>query len=470
MGSEMCIRDSIDIDNINRIKLPGHDEKSYVKTQVYSNATTSRYAVAFPLVDTGNLSGETLMSQAFWNKLHLGPSKTPKLLPQKKQLFSAGGTKLACIGRAPLEVKIRFFHEGKSVNYFTQPLIMPGLGVPVLLSNRDIINLKAQVVPFAQRLNIPLNRRRPFDPQTTISIPLCSRTIPIRPTTSVARVAGKDQVKIEAGSETHVPLHTLEPPGTDVIVDAEEIFRLKKPDHSLHTVSSVDTVKSDGTVVIRVLNLGQQPVTINSGTAFAVVTSVPNRLLAVTSRILNNIQTMRDKVEDLCQAFHVNRISSASEPPSTPSRLVIPQHQKNTFLQKALELTPEALKEPKTKEEMRERLRTDLAMATPEQREAKGLSEEEAEEFVSVFCEPKYRDALSLSYKDLGLVKGVVMKIPTGDNPPIACKHRTYGPHTQPIVEDQIKRWQHQGVISPANGPWSSPVVLVPKASGACRL
>ena len=460
----------IDIDNINKIKLPGHDEKSYVKTQVYSNASTSRYAIAYPLIDTGNLSGECLVSQAFWNKLHLGPNKTPKLLPQKKQLFSAGGSKLTCAGRAPLKIKIKFFHEGKSVNYFTQPLIMPGLGVPILLSNKDIINLKAQVVPFANRLNIPLNRRKPFDPQTTMSIPLRSRIIPIRPTTSVARVAGKDQIKIEAGTETHIPLHTLESPGTDVIVDAEEIFRLKKPDHTLRMVSSVDTVKQDGTVVIRVLNLGQQPVTINSGTAFAVVTSVPNRLLTVTSKILCNIQHMQEKVEDLCQAFNVNRISSASEPPSTPSRLVVPQHQKNTFLQKALELTPEALKEPKTEEEMRERLKTDLAMSTPEQLEAKGLSENEADEIVSVFCEPKYRNALSLSYKDLGLVKGVVMRIPTGDATPIACKHRTYGPHTQPIVEDQIKRWQHQGVISPADGPWSSPVVLVPKASGGWRL
>ena len=191
----------------------------------------------------------------------------------------------------------------------------------------------------------------------------------------------EDQFKIEAGTETHVPLHTLEAPGTDVIVDSEDIFRLKKPDHTLKMVSSVDTVRPDGTVVIRVLNLGQQPVTVNGGTAFATVTSVPNRLLAVTSRILYNIQAMKEKVEDLCQSFSVNRISAASEPPSTPSRLVIPQHQKNSFLQKALELTPEALKEPKTKEEMRNRLKTDLAMATPEQLKTKGLSKEEAEEF-----------------------------------------------------------------------------------------
>ena len=62
------------------------------------------------------------------------------------------------------------------------------------------------------------------------------------------------------------------------------------------------------------------------------------------------------------------------------------------------------------------------------------------------------------------------MKLPTGDSPPISNKNRPTPPYLQDVEEQQILRWLSQGVITISDGPWSSPLVIVPKGYGGYRV
>ena len=80
------------------------------------------------------------------------------------------------------------------------------------------------------------------------------------------------------------------------------------------------------------------------------------------------------------------------------------------------------------------------------------------------------REALSLTYNDLAKVKGVTMKIPTGDAAPICVKSRPVPPHLLEVVDNQVKRWISQGVAAKQTSPWGAPLVIVPKANRGWRL
>jgi transposase InsO family protein len=68
----------------------------------------------------------------------------------------------------------------------------------------------------------------------------------------------------------------------------------------------------------------------------------------------------------------------------------------------------------------------------------------------------------------LGEIRTVEHHIPT-EGPPIAAQPYRAGPSSRSVIDTEIKRMLSMDVIEPASGPWSSPIVLIPKPDGSIR-
>ena len=160
----------------------------------------------------------------------------------------------------------------------------------------------------------------------------------------------------------------------------------------------------------------------------------------------------------------VTRICSSSEPYQPGVR------PRDSGLKQARALNEEELPEPKTIEELQERLREDLGFKLEKDIEEKGLTKQEMKEIVELMSH--HRAALALSYNDLAEVKRIKMKIDLIEGAePVAVKPRPTPPHLREVERLQIERWKQQGVIEDSIGsPWNSPLVIVPKkmARGVC--
>ena len=64
----------------------------------------------------------------------------------------------------------------------------------------------------------------------------------------------------------------------------------------------------------------------------------------------------------------------------------------------------------------------------------------------------------------------VKMKINLTDEIPICCSPRRLPPVEKKIVESQIEEWLDKGIIRKSSSDYSSPIVLVKKKDGSCRL
>lgn len=56
-----------------------------------------------------------------------------------------------------------------------------------------------------------------------------------------------------------------------------------------------------------------------------------------------------------------------------------------------------------------------------------------------------------------------VHNIETGDSQPISVCPRRWSPEERTIIRDEVTKMLELGVIEKANGPWSSPILLVQK-------
>ena len=68
-----------------------------------------------------------------------------------------------------------------------------------------------------------------------------------------------------------------------------------------------------------------------------------------------------------------------------------------------------------------------------------------------------------------GRVPSVTMSIDTGDNQPIRQRPYRLPLLKRKAVERELGKMLNQGVIRPSKSPWSSPILLVPKADGTTR-
>ncbi|GBG79788.1 hypothetical protein CBR_g30050 [Chara braunii] len=82
----------------------------------------------------------------------------------------------------------------------------------------------------------------------------------------------------------------------------------------------------------------------------------------------------------------------------------------------------------------------------------------------------EYRGAISVSDADIGLSVVVQHEIQTGNHSPIHYKPYRYSLTERKTALQRIKEFEANGWIEPATGPWSFPVVLVPKKNGSVRI
>ncbi|GBG92928.1 hypothetical protein CBR_g57792 [Chara braunii] len=82
----------------------------------------------------------------------------------------------------------------------------------------------------------------------------------------------------------------------------------------------------------------------------------------------------------------------------------------------------------------------------------------------------EYEGAISVTDTDIGLTSIIQHEIQTGNHPPIHCKPYRYSLAERKAALQRIREFELNGWIEPATGPWSFPVVLVPKKNGSIRI
>ncbi|GBG59330.1 hypothetical protein CBR_g32342 [Chara braunii] len=82
----------------------------------------------------------------------------------------------------------------------------------------------------------------------------------------------------------------------------------------------------------------------------------------------------------------------------------------------------------------------------------------------------EYRGAISVTDTDIGLLQVIQHEIQTGNHSPIHCKPYRYSLIERKKALARIQEFETCGWIEPATGPWSFPVVLVPKKNGSIRI
>ncbi|GBG76808.1 hypothetical protein CBR_g23023 [Chara braunii] len=82
----------------------------------------------------------------------------------------------------------------------------------------------------------------------------------------------------------------------------------------------------------------------------------------------------------------------------------------------------------------------------------------------------EYKGTISVTDTDIGLSLVIQHEIQTGNHSPIHCKPYRYSLVEQKKVLERIREFEASGWIEPATGPWSFPVVLVPKKNGSIRI
>ena len=108
----------------------------------------------------------------------------------------------------------------------------------------------------------------------------------------------------------------------------------------------------------------------------------------------------------------------------------------NSDLQKARPLTKWS--DVKTRSQLYQRLEEDLGFDKKDH----SLTVDQRKDIVRVFA--NHREALALNYDELGHVKGVQFRIPTGDAKPVKSKCRPLPPHLDTALTEQVERWLTQ--------------------------
>ena len=153
--------------------------KIFCPAKLFCNSETNRFARVFPLVDSGNTSGDCLISAHVWETIHGGQRKAPRLDKTRKRLYGAGGRSITVLGRTPKRVKFVFENGQSKFIYHTKPLVVPELSVGVLLGYKDLVNSKAYLIPYKDVLRVPMDQSKPENGQF-IDLPLISREYQIK--------------------------------------------------------------------------------------------------------------------------------------------------------------------------------------------------------------------------------------------------------------------------------------------------
>ena len=370
-----------------------------------------RFCYEYTLLDTGNKTNRTLMSEDLFRRF------SPDGEINKSRLTintAAQNSQLEVLGVPKDPVEITFYNNKDSLQqpiiYRVLPIIISNLQFPVLFSWKDmdrldtVISLKDYTVTMETSKHasvFPLVGA----PRPPAAVHLCKDVV-IPPTSKM--MVPVTVVGAKAGDEMQ-----FEP-------DVNVILR-----DSVIMGCTIDELNDQKQMAVQMWNASNVPI-----------------------RLKNNLR--------LGEAECLSTVMSYALESTAAYAL-----QANSDLLKARPLTKWS--DIKTREQLYTRLETDLGFDAKDH----SLSVEQRKALVRAFAD--HRNALALDYDELGHVKGVKFRIPTGDAPPVKSKCRPLPPHLQTVLAEQIERWLAQKVIKPCDGPWAAPLVPTPKKNGGWR-
>lgn len=96
------------------------------------------------------------------------------------------------------------------------------------------------------------------------------------------------------------------------------------------------------------------------------------------------------------------------------------------------------------------------------------LGEEQKQQLYEVLQE--CREAFAFRDEDVGTIRGVQVKVHTGDHPPAAKAPYKASFKERDIMREQCEKDLRDGVIQESNSPYAAPCVIVPKKDGSYRM
>lgn len=350
----------------------------------------------FALADSGNRA-TTLLSSELFSKLCPDGNLTPVL----STLSTAGPANLKILGKVSAPLTMTFKHPTFCLTYDISPWIIEGLQLPMILSARDLKALKANIDLHQDRVKIPIG-----DDQS-IFLPLThypNLTLQVCPFETVTLQPHREHI-----IKCVVPYAN---PQVDVLV--EPLGSVEDLDSCYTVDSSLDTVRNDKSVFLRVSNYSDFPVKLKAGKPIA-------QCIVAAAQV------------DLLS--EVDSLMTATDGPLTDSAIKKRLIDELNFAGKDCNMTPA-----------------------------------EKERCLRIFIANK--EALVLGPYDLGSVSRDIVEcdINTGDAKPIRSKCRPVPPNLRKPLEEQLNLWLQKGIIEPSDSAWASPLVLVKKKSGSMRI
>ena len=336
--------------------------------------------------------------------------------------------RMQVLGRCAEDIHLEFYstRDQQKVKYKCKPLIVRDCNIDFLLSNADLCKLDVSIRPAAGAMRVPIGPKQKDQPRKMMTIPLTKKPLKSSPVYAIA-----DET-IYPGKELEFPAFTNQKVGHEVQVVLDKM-QYGEP---VIGACTLDVVRNQKRVACRVTNAGLTPITIARGTQIGVAHPLDHDGLAIETESGESV------VGAICATM--TRTSQFQG-------------------RQQLELNREAYGDISTRAKLRDRIWKDLNF----HEESFGLTTEEKKAIVNQLA--RHKPALALEYDDLGLVKDVKINIDTGDAEPISASCRPLAPHLRKPLKEQIEKWLSQGVITPCDGPWASPIVAVPKKNGGWR-
>ena len=305
-----------------------------------------------------------------------------------RTLKAANDTLIPILGEVALPVSLGSY-KTQVTGLVSRHVSEPMLGVDFLVDNKVVWN---------------------FD-QSTIFIGECWHMLRSRPNKKhwCRRVILQEDVVVPARSEVIIPTQVQFQRLSDASISDDwstEISCIKDGLLVSHTLIPQDTWTD---VPVRMMNVKEQPVTIESGTVVADLEQVS---------VIGQHDTYDSEATDAKQ------IDEESE-------------SKTEYIQKLIEGVDDSIPESAC-----------LAL--------------EAILF-------KYRDVFSQDENDLGQTDIVMHHIDTGNARPVRQPLRRYPPAHVEVISEYVNNMLKQNTIEPASSPWASNVVLVKKKDGSFR-
>ena len=401
-----------DLTQENCLYLPG--ETDGVKIHLRSKLRVPdlpRFCYDYVLLDSGNKTHRTLMSEELFHRIN----PNGELKPVKLSVNTADkDSKLEVLGTPTQPIEMEFYepNDGKQhkIRYRCLPVIIRNLQFPCLLSTGDLEQLQASV-DFKTHTVTMYNKHGPSTynmvgaPRKPADAYLCE-DVTIKPQHEVMVM-----VTVKGGEEGDEMQFD---PSINVILE-----------NSVLMCCTVGHLSKKKQMPVRLYNPSNVPVRFRNKAR------------------LGEAQTLSSLMN--CSVGFVDTFALAE----------------NSDLQKARPLTKWS--DVKTRSQLYQRLEEDLGFDKKDH----SLTVDQRKDIVRVFA--NHREALALNYDELGHVKGVQFRIPTGDAKPVKSKCRPLPPHLDTALTEQVERWLTQKVISPGDGPWAAPLVPVPKKNGGWR-